>query len=249
MKLFNVVVCVFCGLLLFPGCSKTKPSNSISFENDNGILAVSNETGEELVLFAGNPAKNTVLGGIRAQETRGFDLRKIPDIPGKGAFLVRAVAFETYKDKPDLSLDDVVYTGLVAYNLENTDDKINLLISEYIDITRQTCIYASNESKKFVLELRQGNPRHGEIIGTLPPEQSGKIYLCIRDDGLPYDIYPVFVYVNPITGEKTSMSGGKEDRKRIVPEPVGKEMIPIRFEEPQNTNIPIEDILVQLFNE
>lgn len=251
MKFLNMVVCVFLWVALFSGCvsinSSENKEDSISFENENGILVVSNETGEGLVLFAGNPAKNTVLGGIRAQETRGFDLRKIPDIPGKGAFLVRAVAFETYKDKPDLSLDDVVYTGLVAYNLENTDDKINLLISEYIDITRQTCIYVDNDSLYFVLEIHLGNPQ-GDIVATLPPSANHeKIYLSILDYGMRYDLFPVFVYVNPTTGGKNSVFTGK--RITVSPGFVGESISILRISEPENTNIPIEDAPIQLFNE
>ena len=115
--------------------------------------------GRSLSFLQETPQKNTVLGGIHAEETRRFDLCKIPDIPAKGAFLVRAVTFETYNEKSHVTLDDVVYTGLVAYNLENTDDKINLLISEYIDTTRQTCIYVDNDSLYFVLEIHLGNPQ------------------------------------------------------------------------------------------
>lgn len=113
MKVFKMVVCVFLWVALFSGCvsinSSEDKKDSLSFENENGILVVSNETGEELVLFAGNPAKNIVLGGIHAEETRRFDLCKIPDIPAKGAFLVRAVTFETYNEKSHVTLDDVCW--------------------------------------------------------------------------------------------------------------------------------------------
>lgn len=251
MKVFKMVVCVFLWVALFSGCvsinSSENKKDSLSFENENGILVVSNETGEELVLFAGNPAKNTVLGGIHAEETRRFDLCKIPDIPAKGAFLVRAVAFETYKEKPDLSLDDVVYTGLVVYDLENTDDRVNFLISDYIDTTRQSCIYVDNDSLYFVLELHLGNPQ-GDIVATLPPSANHeKIYLSILDYGMRYVLFPVFVYVNPTTGEKKSVFTGK--RISVSPGFVGESISILRISEPENTNIPIEDAPIQLFNE
>lgn len=251
MKFLNMVVCVFLWVALFSGCvsinSSENKEDSISFENENGILVVSNETAEGLVLFAGNPAKNTVLGGIRAQETRGFDLCKIPDIPAKGAFLVRAVTFETYNEKSHVTLDDVVYTGLVVYDLENTDDRVNFLISDYIDTTRQSCIYVDNDSLYFVLELHLGNPQ-GDIVATLPPSANHeKIYLSILDYGMRYDIFPVFVYINPTTGEKNSVFTGK--RIAVAPGFVGESISILRISEPENTNMPIEDAPIQLFNE
>ena len=55
MKFLNMVVCVFLWVALFSGCvsinSSENKEDSISFKNENGILVVSNETGEELILF------------------------------------------------------------------------------------------------------------------------------------------------------------------------------------------------------
>ena len=139
---------------------------------------------------------------------------------------------------------------MVVYNLKQADDKIALTIYKGVDTAQQTCIYVSNESENFVLELRQGNPSQGEIIATLPPLQTNKrIYLSPRDDGLAYDFYPQFVFVNPKTGEKTSMNAGKSDRKRAYPERVGGDITPMRFEGPSKSSVGYDVAFISLQND
>lgn len=237
-------------------CATTKSgvteinTKNISFESESGSLTISNATNQDVVVFAGSVKNDTVIGGIRAEKSRSFDLSKIPGIPENGSMLVRVANFETYRGKVRITEEDVVYTGLVVYDLRDAGDRINLSIYEGVDTTQQSCIYVSNESENFVLELRMGNPGQGEVIATLPPLQTNKrIYLNERDDRLPYDFYPTFIYVNPMTGEKTSMSGGKEDRKRAVPEAVGKEVTPMRFVGPSKNNIGYDVAFISVQND
>lgn len=223
----------------------------VSFTSEPGTLTISNETASDVVVFVGKVEKNAVIGGIKANEQRTFDLSKIPGIPDTGSLLIRAATFETYnKGKARITEDDVIYTGLVVYNLKDKTDRSSLSIYRGVDSSQQTCIYVSNESEYYVLELRMGNPGQGEVIATLSPLQTNKrIYLSPRDDGLAYDFYPTFVFVNPKTGEKTSMNAGKTDRKRAYPEKIGGDLTPIRFTGPSKSSIGYDVAFISLQND
>ncbi len=255
-KLIGMLAAVVAATLIL-GCVSTKSASAtvlnkkeVSFKSEPGSLSISNETSKDVVVFVGKVEKDAVLGGINANQNRTFNLSKLQGIPESGSLLIRVATFETYKGKAVVTEDDVIYTGLVVYNLKQADDKIALTIYKGVDTAQQTCIYVSNESENFVLELRQGNPSQGEIIATLPPLQTNKrIYLSPRDDGLAYDFYPQFVFVNPKTGEKTSMNAGKSDRKRAYPERVGGDITPMRFEGPSKSSVGYDVAFISLQND
>ena len=95
-----------------------------------------------------------------------------------------------------------------------------------------------------------GNPSQGDLIATLAPLTTNKrIYLAARDDGLAYDFYPTFVYVNPKTNEKISMNAGKTDRKRAYPESVGGAITPIRFVGPSSNSVGYDVAFINLQND
>ena len=231
--------------------SITIETKGVNFNSERGSLTISNDTAEDVVIFFGKVEKGNILGGIYAGKSRSFDLSKISGIPANGSLLIRAATFETYNKKNAIiTEDDVIYTGLVVYNLNDSGDRIDLSIYKGVDSSQQECIYVSNESEHFVLELRLENPSQGEIIATLPPLTTNKkIFLASRDDGFAYDFYPTFVYVNPKTGEKTSMNAGKTDRKRALPELVGGEITPMRFEGPSGSNIGYDVAFVSVQND
>ena len=251
-----------CAAVLFAalvaGCVSTNSAKNgvnlkakdVSFKSEAGSLTISNETASDVVVFVGRVEKNTVIGGIKANEQRTFDLSKVPGIPDTGSLLIRAATFETYKGRARITEDDVIYTGLVVYNLKDKTDRSSLSIYQGVDSSQQTCIYVSNESEYYVLELRMGNPGQGEVIATLPPLQTNKrIYLSPRDDGLAYDFYPTFVFVNPATGEKTSMNAGKTDRRRSYPKTPKENLTPIRFQGPSKSNIGYDVAFINLQND
>ena len=228
----------------------TLKAKDVSFESEQGSLTISNETASDLVIFVGRVEKNALLGGISKNAARSFDLSKVVGIADSGSLLIRAATYDAYKGKARITEEDVVYTGLVVYNLKDPADRSNLSIYKGIDTQLQTCIYVSNESENFVLELRLGNPSQGEVIATLAPLTTNKrIFLAPRDDGLSYDFYPTFVYVNPKTNEKTSMNAGKTDRKRAVPEAVGGTITPIRFTGPSASSVGYDVAFISLQND
>lgn len=222
----------------------------VSFKSEPGSLTINNETNDDLVIFVGKVEKSAVLGGISKNSTRTFNLKNVDGIAESGSLLIRAATYELYRGKARVTDEDVVFTGLVVYNLKDPSDRSNLSIFKGVDTQQQTCIYVSNESENFVLELRMGNPSQGEVLATLAPLTTNKrIYLSPRDDGLSYDFYPTFVYVNPKTNEKTSMNAGKTDRKRAVPEAVGGPITPIRFTGPSAATVGYDVAFLSLQND
>lgn len=229
----------------------TLKEKEVSFNNEVGSLIIQNNASEDVVIFAGKIERNAMLGGVRAGKPRTFDLSKIQGIPDNGSLLIRAATFNTYKGKARLTEADVIYTGLVVYNLKDKREKSQLTIYERIDVSQKTCIYVSNESENYILELRIGNPAQGEVIATLPPLQSNKrVYLdASTEDGLGYAFFPTFVFVDPRTGEKTSMNGGKTDRRRAIPRPVGETVTPMRFTGPSKAMVGYDVAFITLQND
>ena len=223
---------------------------SISFKDENGPLSIRNNTAADVVIFAGRVERKIILGGIKGGSARSFDISKIPSIPPRGTFLIRAVNYETVKHNTFIMEDDVVYTGLVTYNLGDKNDMNRLIIPSIIDAEQQFNIYVSNESVNYILELRIDSPQQGHVVAVLPPLQWNKrIYLSPRDDGRAYSFYPAFVYVNPKTGKKTLISGNDYDTQRLIPQKVGEVAAPMRFSEPSKSSVKYDAAFVTLQND
>ena len=258
MKKLLFVLAAVTACMVMAGCESlpekkevtTVELKEVSFTSEPGSLTISNDSSVDVVIFAGKVEKNTILGGIKAGQSRSFNLSKIPGIPDAGSLLIRAATFETYKGNARITENDVIYSGLVVYNLKDKSDRSQLNIYSGVDSVQQTCIYVSNESEHYVLELRMGNPGQGEVIATMYPLQINKrIYLAKRDDGLPYEFYPTFIYVNPKTGEKTSMNAGKTDRRRAVPKNPKENLTPIRFQGPSQSSVGYDVAFINLQND
>lgn len=187
-------------------------------EGGSGSLTINNQASFDVVIFAGKVNNNTVMGGIKAGKSRSFDLNTL-SLPSKnGSFIIRAASYETY-DRKNLRIteEDIVYAGLVVYDLANPKDKTNLNIFAGISQANETFIWVSNTSK-FVLELRVGTPA-GEKLATLAPFQTNKaIPLTPQQRNMPYEFYATYVYINPQTNEITNFAAkGMEDRQRRIP--------------------------------
>ena len=247
-------------LALVTGCASTSKNSgstvelkakNVSFKSEAGSLSIRNDIADyDVVVFAGKVEKGCLLGGVKAGKERSFDLSKIPGIPANGSLLIRVASYNTYRGKARITEEDVIYTGLVVYDLKDPGDRSSLTIYKDVDVAQKECIYASNESENYVLELRLGNPSQGEVIATLAPlERNKRIFMKPRDDGFAYDFYPTWVYVNPQTNEKTSMNSGKTDRKRAYPEAVGGTITPIRFEGPSMSKIGYDVAFISVQND
>jgi len=220
--------------VLLAGCVSTDSSaetggrrvtlrdKDVSFESEEGTLIVHNNTSKDVIIFVGAISKNKILGGVHAGEGRTFNLGKIKGIPEKGSVLIRAATVERYKNNINLGDEDVIYTGLVVYNLKDKTDKSAIDIYKGVDAEQKTCVYVSNKSKYFVLKLRLGDYSQGPVVATLPPGKNNvPVFLSPRKDRFPYEFYPTYVYADPTTGELSPMNAGPEDRDRAHPKPFG----------------------------
>ena len=200
-----------------------------------GSLTINNQASFDVVIFAGVISSNNVLGGIRAGDSRTFDISKLR-LPSKnGSFLIRAASFDTYsKNNYRVTEEHVLYTGLVVYDLNNPRDAVNLNIFAGISQEQQECIYVSNTSK-FVLELRLGNP-NGEKLATLAPLQVNKpIFLSRQRNNMPYEFYATYVYVDPHTNEvKSFVAKDMSERQRRSPS--ADRVNPMVFDGPKDTS-------------
>lgn len=196
-------------LLVLATCGSSPSGTTIlrisdaDFASDrNGILTITNYTSFDVAVFAGKVERGNYMGAIKARGSRTFDISKLPNIPERGAFLFRVTSYQTLSKKGNVGIseEDVVYTGLVAYDLSRPDRRIEKDIFAHVDDQMDTFIYVSNLTK-YVLELRLDNS-DGEKVGILSPGQRNKkLWIKKQPDGLPYRFFPTYIYVNPNTGD------------------------------------------------
>jgi len=210
---------------------KAKATDIFADEKD-GIIIVRNATGIDIVLFVGKVEYGILLGGIRANSTRNFDISKIDNIPEEGAFIIRGVPFENYRQKgASIAEGDVLYTGLVIFNMINPVRYIYLIPGE-IDETMSFCIYVSNNSRT-VCELRLNSP-DGQAITALPPLVRNKeIWIKPSDFGQPSMLWPIFISVdhNGTIQEPVPPAGTRGSR--AVPTLRGESMMMLQFDNPE----------------
>jgi hypothetical protein len=197
--------------LFIAGCVSAPPEgttvmkiNEADFASDqNGLLRINNFTNFDVAIFAGKVGRGNYLGAIHAKGSRLFDITTIQgSLARKGAFLFRAVSYETLSrnGKANIEEKNVVYTGLVAYDLDRPDRIVERDIFAMVDDKEQTFIYLANPTK-YVVELRLDSP-DGEKVAVLGPgERNKKIWIREQEDRLPYRLFVTYVYVNPNTGE------------------------------------------------
>lgn len=180
----------------------------------NGILEITNLDDSDLAIFAGKIERDVFLGGIKAQSSRKFDLSKLPGIPSQGAVFFTVTRYETFKTKGNagITADDVLYTGLIVYNLDEPNQITRTTIPN--SIGGDAVIYVTNSSR-YYLELHKDEP-DGEVLSVLVPgERSKKLWIELRQDYLPYTIFPRYLYIDTKTGELARTE--PQDRKRVVP--------------------------------
>jgi hypothetical protein len=206
----------------------------VSFDNAAGPLTINTQASLDVIIFAGKVENRNVLGGIRTQDSRSFDLAKLPLPQQQGSLLIRVTSFDTYKKKNfRVTEEDVIYTGLVVYNLDDSGDRTNLNIFKGVDQTQSSFVYATNDSR-YVLELRLGSPT-GEKIATIPPHlENKKIWIAPLPDGIPYRFYATYVYIDPKTNEISSIvPDSKKDSDMAYPDFDNSSITPMVFKGPE----------------
>ncbi len=233
MKLFQCMTISIVIFTLFATC-RTTPEPIIT---GPGSLTVNNLTSFPIAVYAGRIERGKYLGKLDGGGFRSFNLAAVEGIPSRGSLLLRVASMETKKMKNRLTEEDVIYTALVVYNLDDPSDKISIDVFEGIDRQQSSFIYATNTSPYYVLELRLDHPT-GDKIATLPPMlENKKIWLSPRPDGMPYRFFPTYIFVSPETNEISSIvPRGKSASLRAIPEMKGSPITPLVFEGPQDIN-------------
>jgi hypothetical protein len=226
------VVMVLAGCFSAPAGTTVLDINPDDFQTDkNGILKITNFASFDVAVFAGKVERGNFMGAIKARGSRDFDLSKISDIPRKGAFLFRATSYQqlSKKGKVGITEEDVVYTGLVAYDLDRPDRKSEQNIFANVDDAGETFIYVSNITK-YVLELRIDSA-DGETVGVLSPGQRNKkLWIKPQADGLPYRFFPTYRYIDAGTGEIDSFTDEvNKNGPRFEPRGQGGQLRVIEF--------------------
>lgn len=195
MKRKLVLIAMAVMTLNFSGFAEKRTKKAkINFKTEKaGNFECTNFSGSDLVLFAGRIERNFILGGIKSNETRSFDLSKISEMPEKSTFIMRAVPYETYKTKERLIDDDVVYTRFVVFDLsskEKTKMDIDIRLASLI----KKYGFIVDNGTPFVVELRINAP-DGTPIAALPPRCYGlKVYGVPDADGNGYQVFPTYIF-------------------------------------------------------
>jgi hypothetical protein len=206
----NTLGTMLAAVLVLAGCATPPEGTTIMKINEEdftsdakGILRINNFTNFDVAIFAGKVGRGNYMGAIHAKGSRTFDITKIQSsLARKGAFLFRAVSYETLSrnGKANIEEKNVIYTGLVAYDLDRPDRTVERDIFANVDDKEQTFIYLSNPTK-YVVELRLDSPDGDKVAVLGPGERNKKVWIKEQEDRLPYRLFVTYVYVNPNTGE------------------------------------------------
>jgi len=227
MKIGHIAIVLIA--LFAVGFISAEPQQTSDLFSDEkeGILMFQNQTGADIILFADRVENGIVLGGIRANSTRNFDISKIGNIPWEGAFIAYGVLAETYYRKPLPMSGDVLYSGLVVFDLENTMN-IEKTIPNEIDETMSFSIYVSNYSRS-ICNLRLDAPDGPEIATLRPGERNREIWIKPHEFGMPRSIWPIFTSFG---SDGTVNESIPYDRVRFNPVPRGSNIMVIEFNNP-----------------
>lgn len=198
------------------------PSNStditdgIDYKSDaNGTLTIRNNTKKDMVLFEGEtPTKDTILGGVRAQSSRAFNVSGKNDFAVGGWMIIKGMAAEEYAtNKDNLTKAKVEYSTMATYHSgEYYEATINAAY------TGDYCIKVSNNGK-IGIELHKDS-FNGEKIAYLSPYKSNQyIYF---DDNKSIRLYPVYVYYSTRKHTVSTLSGDFFESRTVVPASVSE---------------------------
>ncbi|MDR2446316.1 MAG: hypothetical protein LBD58_03345 [Treponema sp.] len=258
-KVFFGNVVIVMAALMAGGCGSIQSGMQISTAKEaqkvnvnfnsepTGILTVTNNVNDSLILFAGSIANGSIIGGIHngPSAKRTFDV--FDDVPEpSGSFLLRAVREAAYRQYGSaVPEDEVIYSRLITYDKTKRDEKTNITIDSRVG--GDAIIYFENDSS-MVLEIRLDSPV-GDKIATLPPFQRKKA-IHLNADPYGYTYFPTYVYYD--NGQKqlqsittNDLAAGRSMRPII---PGSGEDVPfVVFPKPNTPDItaPVATVLVR----
>ncbi len=203
--------------------------DNISWSNEStGTIKITNNTDKDVVLFQGvSPSSANILGGVRANSSRMFDVSDdVDDFDVGGYMILRGMSKDEYKkNEQDFSVARIVYSAMVTYG------KGKKFSAEINPSCFGDYYYKLSNAGRIGIELRKNSP-NGEKIGYIPA--LAKNYTFYTDSSEAFFIYPVYVYYNATTGEVVSMmSDNYYDSITVAPCHISDSSgITINFSEP-----------------
>lgn len=188
----------------------TTTDGNIYANQPNGTLTIRNNTKKDMVLFEGEtPRSDTILGGVRAQTSRAFDVSNKNDFSAGGWMIIKGIAASEYAANIDnLANAKIEYSALATYHEgEYYEATINP------NYTGDYCIKVSNNGK-IGIELHKDS-FNGEKIAYLSPYKANQyIYF---EDNKSIRLYPVYVYYSKTHHTVSTLSGDFFESRTVVP--------------------------------
>jgi hypothetical protein len=223
------------------GTDDDQTQGNVYYGNESGgTLTISNNTQKDMVIFQGwTPDDSNILGGIRAQTARDFDLTDdVDDFDVGGLMTLRGMSRDEYEaNRDNLSLAKIEYSAMATYG---AGKKYRTEINP--NYTGDFCYKVIN-SGRFGLELRKDSS-DGEKIAYIPANTSNATLYAKTPDSL--SIFPVYVYCNKSTGQITTLSPSSSfESVEVSPRPFSDNIVPsLRF--PPDNSTLWDDFIAQL---
>lgn len=194
-------------------------TDEIEYKSDaNGTLTIRNNTTKDMVLFEGEiPNKDTILGGVRAQNSRVFDVSNKSDFAAGGWMIIKGMAASEYTaNKDSLTKAKVEYSAMATYH---EGEKYEAVINP--SYTGEYCFKVNNNSD-IGIELHKDS-FDGEKIAYIGPNKRNYYIYCETQSGV--DLFPVYVYYSKRTKTVTTLNSSVFDTVLATPLSVNESSI------------------------
>lgn len=194
-------------------------TDEIEYKSDaNGTLTIRNNTTKDMVLFEGEiPNKDTILGGVRAQNSRVFDVSNKSDFAAGGWMIIKGMAASEYTaNKDSLTKAKIEYSAMATYH---EGEKYEAVINP--SYTGEYCFKVNNNSD-IGIELHKDS-FDGEKIAYIGPNKRNYYIYCENQEGV--DLFPVYVYYSKRTKTVTTLNSSVFDTVLATPLSVNESSI------------------------
>lgn len=210
-------------------------ADGIEYTSDaNGTLTIRNNTTKDMVLFEGEtPKKDTILGGVRAQSSRAFDVSGKDDFSVGGWMIIKGMAASEYSaHKDELTKAKIEYSAMATYH---EGEKYEAVINP--SYTGEYCFKVNNNSD-IGIELHKDS-FDGEKIAYIAPNKRNYYIYCENQNGV--DLFPVYVYYSKRTKTVTTLKSSLFDTVLAAPSSVNATSVN-SYTIPENTKQTLEMI-------
>jgi hypothetical protein len=224
------------------GTSSGNGTDGIQWESElSGTLTTLNNSSKDMIIFQGQtPNSSTILGGVRANNSRVFDISDdVPDFDVGGYMILRGISKDEYEaHKNNLSVAKIEYSAMATYK-QGTKYRTEISPSYTGDYG-----YKVTNSGRIGLELRKNSP-DGEKIGYLPSLKANEMLYTDSPNSLA--IFPVYVYYTRSTGQITTLKPTSHfDSVTVTPRPLSNATSIQSYYFPNDTAVTWDQIRASL---